>query len=126
MPKVFLPQPLTYDFRLHERAHLSLRQNGSHKIITKEQQKRTSAEREHFLPCKGRYNKAKQFYQKQKRRFGRSGCSETITADHINLPPDWHYPEYKNLERIKLEQKEIEFRRLKVQDVQVQKKRRFS
>lgn len=125
MPKVFLPQPLTYDFRLHERAHLSLRQNGSHKIITKEQQKRTSAEREHFLPCKGRYNKAKQFYQKQKRRFGRSGCSETITADHINLPPDWHYPEYKNLERIKLEQKEIEFRRLKVQDVQVQKKKAF-
>src|SRR3569623_2982942 len=116
MPKVFLPQPLTYDFRLHERAHLSLRQNGSHKIITKEQQKRTSAEREHFLPCKGRYNKAKQFYQKQKRRFGRTGCSETITADHINLPPDWHYQEYIKLERIKLEQKEIEFRRLKVQD----------
>ena len=134
MPKVFFPQPLTYDFRLDERTHLSLRQNGSYKILTKEQTKRTSAEREHFLPCKGRYQKAEQFSQKQKRRFGRFKSSKTIRAENINLPSDWHYPEYENLERnlernlqrnlqrIKLQQQEIESRRLKIEDVEVKKK----
>ena len=103
MVKIYINKPVVYEYRIYQRPRSTRGQKSVWNVVNREQQKRARLMQEHLFPVKGRRSNA-QYFSKKKSPFGKFQA-HSLNQDNINLPENWPYPNYFQLERTRLEDK---------------------